>query len=359
MHKILSIVGARPQFIKCASISRVIRGKVKEVLVHTGQHYDVEMSKVFFDELGIPLPDYNLEVGSGSHAEQTATIMLRLEKVLVEEKPLLVLVYGDTNSTLAGALTAVKLQLPVAHVEAGLRSYNKQMPEEINRVATDHISDLLFCPTQTAVSNLEKEGIIQGVYNTGDVMYDSLLHNLKLSNSRKSILQKVEVRPGEYYLVTVHRQSNTAHIENLKTIFEALSQLDLPVVFPVHPGTRKIITGENLFKSSRNHILLIDPVSYLEMLQLLKNAKKVLTDSGGVQKESYFMKVPCITLRDETEWVETLENGCNVLTGIDKRKIVEAVYSKNNGKYDHAIFGDGSASIKISQIIYKFIIGEP
>lgn len=334
--RIVTIVGARPQFIKAAPISRLLRQKHVEILVHTGQHYDNNMSDVFFSELSIPLPDHNLEVGSGSHGMQTGRMLERIEEVLMPERPDGVLVYGDTNSTLAGALAASKLHIPVCHVEAGLRSYNRSMPEEQNRVLTDHISTLLFCPTQTAVENLKREGITEGVYCTGDVMYDAVLQFLELSEdrfgacggvskvlkARNSKGECVHLFPKEYYLATVHRAENTDDAEKLKGIFDALGKLNKPVVVPMHPRTRKILG--NATTTLAPNIVVVEPVGYLLMLYLTANAYMVLTDSGGLQKEAYFLRTPCTTLREETEWVETLENGWNVLSGSDSNSIVKS-----------------------------------
>ncbi len=324
--KIVSIVGARPQFIKCAPVSRALRKTAVEVLVHTGQHYDDTMSEVFFRELEISKPDYNLGVGSGSHGAQTGEMLKRIEEVLLKEQPEYVLVYGDTNSTLAGALAAAKLPIPVAHVEAGLRSFNKRMPEEINRIMTDHLSTLLFCPTETAVTNLTQEGVTHGVALVGDVMHDALYSHLLIAERRSTIFEKLPLRSKEYLLATVHRAENTDQPENLNNIltaFIALANSGQTVVFPVHPRTRKHLVA--FTENSCSRLLMIDPVSYLDMLVLETNAKVVLTDSGGVQKEVYWLGVPCVTLRDETEWVETLVDGRNRLAGADAKRIQAAV----------------------------------
>ena len=310
--KIVTIVGARPQFIKAAVVSAALAGKAEEVIVHTGQHYDHNMSDVFFEELRIPHPRYNLGVGSGTHGHQTGEMLAKIEDVLFEEKPDLLLVYGDTNSTLAGALAASKIHIPVAHVEAGLRSYNMRMPEEQNRVLTDHISKWLFCPTQTAVENLKKEGITQGVSVTGDVMLDSVLHFLEIArqNPEKcAIFDTLGISPKKYRLATLHRAETTeGGLPAVLKIFRAFEQLPEKVVIPIHPRTRKL-AEEAVRQEGFQNIQLIDPVGYLEMLLLTSNACQVLTDSGGLQKESWFMEVPCITLRGETEWVETLAAG--------------------------------------------------
>lgn len=354
--KIVSIVGARPQFIKAAPVSEALRKKHTELLLHTGQHYDDNMSRIFFEEMRIPRPDENLGVGSGSHAEQTGQILIKVEQYLMQQKPDLVIVYGDTNSTMAGALAAVKLHIPVAHIEAGLRSFNKRMPEEINRIVADSVSKILFCPTQIAVQNLAREGITENVYNVGDVMFDAALKFAHLSDKKAQILERLGVREKEYFLLTIHRAENTDEEENLRQIVSAMLRSPLPVIFPAHPRTRKYLKKydllNNLEKSS--NVFLIEPVSYLEMIFLEKMAKKILTDSGGVQKEAYFYKVPCITLRNETEWVETIEDGWNLLVGANSAKIIEAMetFAPNSEQKNH--YGDGKASEKIAEILKEF-----
>lgn len=373
--KIVTVVGARPQFIKMAAVHRAIerlnktKRRVDEVLVHTGQHYDTVMDKVFFEELELPQPDYHLGVGSGSHARQTGMMLERIEAVLEKEKPEWVMVYGDTNSTLAGALAAAKLNLPVVHVEAGLRSYERSMPEEVNRVLTDHLSAILFCPTSHSVKNLEREGIKNGkkriVVNVGDVMYDSILYYSKFAEKKSTVLHDLNlVRPApgrsapHYYLATLHRAENTDHPGRLRSILKALNQIGktVPVILPLHPRTKKRMDGHDLFSGSRS-IRFIDPVSYLAMLKLEKNASAILTDSGGVQKEAYWFKVPCLTLRDETEWVETVKGGRNVLVGIEPEKIVREITRLENGSRNEwistGIFGDGKASEKIVRILIR------
>jgi len=315
--KVASIVGARPNFIKLAPVSRELRKEFDEIIIHTGQHYDYEMDRIFFDELGIPEPDYHLGVGSGTHGYQTGEMIKRIEEVLMKEKTDLVIVYGDTNTTLAGALAAVKLHIKVAHVEAGLRSFEKRMPEEINRVLVDHCSDILFCPTKTAVENLRKEGIIKGVYLVGDVMVDILKECIEIAEKRSKILDELDLKPKEYYLATVHRAENTDDFESLRNIVEAFCE-----------------------------------IGYLDMLVLEKNAKKIITDSGGVQKDAYILKVPCITLRERTEWIETVEYGWNVLVGANKEKIIRAI-NNSNSKFmsdQKNIFGN-YATKKIVNII--------
>lgn len=351
--RIVSIVGARPQFIKCAPLSRLIRKKHEEILVHTGQHYDIGMSDVFFEELDIPKPDYNLGVGSDSHGAQTGKMLIEIEKILLRDKPDLVLVYGDTNSTLAGSLAASKLHIKTAHVEAGLRSFDREMPEEINRVITDNISDLLFCPTETAVLNLKKEGITTGVYNVGDVMLDSLKYNIKIAEQKTTILEELNIDSKEYIVATVHRASNTDSFENLSSIMNAFCHADVPIVFAVHPRTEKYLKQYGLWDKLREKVKLIPPLGYLEMLKLMAHAKKILTDSGGMQKEAYMLGVPCITMRENTEWVETIEDGGNVLVGADYEKIMDAILNFEGGNANGKVFGDGTASQEICYILNK------
>jgi len=302
--KILSIVGARPQFVKCAPVSRELRRVHEEVLVHTGQHYDYLLSEVFFRDLEIPAPDYHLEIGSGSHGVQTGRMLAAIEEVIGKEEPEIVLVYGDTNSTLAGALAAAKVHVPVAHVEAGLRSFDRRMPEEVNRVLTDHCSDLLFCPTETAVANLAAEGITRGVHLTGDVMVDALQENLALAKERAT----VDLPATGYFLATVHRASNTDDPVALRAIMAAFALLEAPVIFPVHPRTRKKF-AEYGIRPAEN-VRIVEPLPYFDMLAALAGARAVLTDSGGVQKEAYILEVPCVTLRENTEWVGPRRRGC-------------------------------------------------
>ncbi|HIH44423.1 MAG TPA: UDP-N-acetylglucosamine 2-epimerase (non-hydrolyzing) [Candidatus Methanoperedenaceae archaeon] len=347
--KLISIVGARPQFIKCAPLSRELRREHEEILVHTGQHYDHEMSRIFFEELDIPEPDYNLGVGSGSHGEQTGRMLAELERVMVKETPDMVLVYGDTNSTLAGALAASKLQIKVAHVEAGLRSFDRRMPEEINRVVTDHISNLLLCPTQTAVTNLMNEGITEGVHLAGDVMVDALEYNRKVALKRSTIIERLGIEKGKYMVMTVHRPSNTDSRDNMSNILDALAGIDEPVIFPVHPRTRKFMIEFGL--GVPVNIRLVEPLGYLDMLRLMAGAHKILTDSGGMQKEAYMLGVPCITLRENTEWVETLEGGWNVLAGADKETISESVKRASPASARKDVFGGAGASGKILRIL--------
>ncbi len=349
--KIVSIVGARPQFIKCAPVSRELRKEHDEVLVHTGQHYDYGMSEVFFEELAIPKPDYNLGIGSGAHGHQTGAMLGAIEDVLEKEKPDVVLVYGDTNSTLAGALAAAKLHIPVAHVEAGLRSFDRRMPEEVNRVLTDHCSDMLFCPTETAVRNLAAEGVTEGVFLVGDVMCDAMEYNRAVAEERSRILEAVGVEPGNYLVVTVHRPSNTDDRDNMAAIIGALGEAGMPVVFPVHPRTRRYLGEYGLLATMPENILVVEPLGYLDMLRLMAHAEKILTDSGGVQKEAYMLGVPCITLRENTEWVETVEAGWNVLVGAERERIVSMIREFAPVGDQFPLFWNGQAAAGIAKII--------
>ncbi|CCJ37014.2 UDP-N-acetylglucosamine 2-epimerase [Methanoculleus bourgensis MS2] len=349
--KVLSVVGARPQFIKCAPVSRELREVHEEVLVHTGQHYDYGLSEVFFRDLGIPEPDYHLDIGSGSHGVQTGRMLAAVEEVIAREEPDLVLVYGDTNSTLAGALAAAKVHVPVVHVEAGLRSFDRRMPEEVNRVLTDHCSDLLFCPTATAVANLAAEGVTAGVHLTGDVMVDALRENMTLAEERSTALTDLGLSRKGYYLATVHRAGNTDDPTALGAILEAFSRLNAPVVFPAHPRTRKMLGMYGL--EPAENVSVVEPLPYFDMLTLLAGAQAVLTDSGGVQKEAYILKVPCVTLRENTEWVETLEDGWNVLVGADPDRIVAEAERGGGGRHS-ARFGDGHAAERIAAIIREY-----
>ncbi len=341
--KIVTVVGARPQFIKAAVVSRELKKypKIKEIIIHTGQHYDRGMSDIFFSELQIPEPACNLGIVSGYHGEQTGRMLTEIEKLLIVERPDWVLVYGDTNSTLAGALAASKLGIRIAHVEAGLRSYNNSMPEEINRIMTDHISTLLFAPTRNACLILEKEGLGPRSVFSGDVMYDSILFYEETAGTESQDQEK-------YYLATIHRPYNTDVKENLISIFKAFNSLPHKVILPLHPRTRKAVDGTGI---ETGNIRIMEPVGYREMVGLLKNCEKVLTDSGGLQKEAYFLKKQCVTIRTETEWTETLHDGWNVITGAESGKIIEAVRlpAPANQGGDH--FGDGRAGEKIIQTI--------
>jgi UDP-N-acetylglucosamine 2-epimerase len=350
--KIVSVVGARPQFVKAAVLSRALRQRHEEVLVHTGQHYDDLMSDVFFRELGLPAPDANLGVGSASHAVQTARMIEALEPLLIQLRPEVVIVYGDTNSTLAGALTAAKLDLPVAHVEAGFRSYDRSMPEEINRVLTDHVSRFLFCVTQASVDCLRREGIERGVYEVGDLMYDSLAAALPRSKAiEDEVLGRYGVGPGAYYLATVHRPANTDDATALRSICDAFGRLEVPVVLPLHPRTKAAL-AEAAIEVAAN-VRAVEPVGYFEMLALERSARAVLSDSGGVRREAYFLGVPSVTLRDSTEWPETLETGWDVLAGTDPDRIVAAAQRPRPSKPPQPIFGDGKTSSRIVEVLER------
>ena len=352
MEHIITIVGARPQFVKAAVVSKaLVQEGIQESIIHTGQHYDYEMSTVFWDELNLPAPKINLEVGSGHHGAQTGLMLDKIESYILDQKrkPDGLIVYGDTNSTLAGALAASKLHIPVIHVEAGLRSFNRSMPEEINRVLTDHISGLLFCSSQKSVKLLKKEGITKDVFDVGDVMYDAILTFSQISERKYSLNDVVQFDENQFYLATIHRPSNTDSEENLKAILDAFAQINAPVVWPVHPRNRKKLEGSDI---PRN-IYMLEPVSYFKMITLLKNCKAVLTDSGGLQKEAYWMKKQCITIRKETEWVETLAGGWNQLTGPDTGKIISAVATKPTSNWE-PLYGEGNASKKIARIIKQF-----
>ncbi len=348
--KIVTIVGARPQFIKIAAVSRKLRTRHHEVLVHTGQHYDYQMSGAFFDGLELPQPDVNLGVGSGSHAVQTGAMLKGIEDVLLAESPDCLLIYGDTNSTLAGALAASKLSIPVVHVEAGLRSFNRAMPEEINRVVADHLSDLLLCPSEAAIANLALEGVTRNVHLVGDVMLDALnWAKQRAAGIEMALLARFAVQKGQYLVATVHRSENTDDRARFTGIIEALNLLDDPVIFPVHPRARKILSATEF--RVRPGLHLIDPVGYLEMIALVGAARLVLTDSGGLQKEAYWLRVPCLTLRHETEWVETVEAGWNVLVGADSEMIVRTVRSCTPPKLHPPLYGDGAAADKCVDLI--------
>lgn len=347
--KIITVIGARPQFIKAAAISRIIKQQdhIQEIIVHTGQHYDQKMSDIFFSELDIPRPNYNLAVGSGSHGKQTGLMLERIESVLLKEQPDGLITYGDTNSTLAAALAAVKLQIPIAHIEAGLRSFNRSMPEEINRIMTDHISDILLAPTQNAMHLLASEGLKEKSFFVGDVMFDSILFYKELARHKQK--EFINIPQKKYYLCTIHRPENTDNHTRLQNIFSGLSELNHQVIIPLHPRTSKIL--RNIHYS--DNIKVIEPIGYLNMIALVNNAEIILTDSGGLQKEAYFLKKRCITLRDQTEWIETLENSWNFIVGANKSLIVEKSSIKPTGPQTHA-FGDGHASEKIIHILNRY-----
>ena len=354
MLKILTILGARPQFIKAGSVSRKIAeyGSIKEIIVHTGQHYDANMSDIFFDEMKIPQPDYFLGIGGKSHGAMTGQMIEKIEEIALKEKPDWIMIYGDTNSTLAGAIVASKLHIKLAHIEAGLRSFNMKMPEEVNRILTDRVSNILFCPTDTAIQNLKNEGYDNfncKIINSGDVMQDGAIFYKKLA-----VKPKVELK-SEFVLCTIHRAENTNNIERLKSIFAALSEIakDKQIILPIHPRTKNILVENNI---NIRDTTLIEPVGYLEMVWLIDNCNLVMTDSGGLQKEAYFFAKPCITLRDETEWVELVDCGANTLVGANKDRIIGVHNSIDNEKLDFSgkLYGDANASKIIIENILKY-----
>ncbi len=372
--KILTIIGARPQIIKAAALSRAIKKHfskfIQEVIVHTGQHYDSNMSQVFFDELGIPAPDYNLEVGSASHGSQTAQMISGIEEILEKEKPNYIILYGDTNSTLAGAVAASKIHIPVVHIEAGLRSFNKSMPEEVNRIVCDHVSSLLFTPTKTGYQNLLNEGFKEnkapftadkpGIFHCGDVMYDNSLFFADIAEEKTSLLSELDMLNKDFILATIHRDHNTDNPLRLQSIFEALLEIamekKIQIVLPLHPRTKKkmeSLSAELIERLNANeNIQIIPPVSFLEMIALEKNAQLVITDSGGVQKEAYYFHKPCVILRPETEWVEIIEAGTGILADAQRVKIKEAVNQLLYKNFEfHAIYGDGRAAEFICQTL--------
>lgn len=350
--KIVSIVGVRPQFVKASVVSKELRKKHEEILIHTGQHYDYKMDKIFFEELDIPEPHYYLGIGSGSHGFQTGEMLKKIEEVLIKEKPDHVLTYGDTNSTLAGALAASKLHIKSSHVESGLRSFDRMMPEEINRIIVDHCSSILFCPTKNAVLNLKNEGIIDNVYLTGDVMADSLLYNREIAENKSNILNELGLEKKNYLLTTIHRASNTDDKENLKNIVEAFFELNEIIVFPAHPRTVKYLREYEFFGKLKKTIKLIEPLGFLDFIKLMNHARMILTDSGGIQKEAYILKVPCITLRENTEWVETIDDGWNILVGSNKETILQRVNEFSPSLKSHKNrFGNGDATEKIVSVI--------
>jgi UDP-GlcNAc3NAcA epimerase len=347
--KIVSIVGARPEFIQAAPICRALRERHQEILVHTGQHYDQQMCHVFFDDLNIPRPDFDLGVGSSSHGRQTAEVLLRIEQVLLSERPDLVIVRGDTNSTLGGALAASKLHIPLAHIEAGERSFNRRMPEEVNRMMVDWLANVHFCASQEAVRHLAAESITDSVYWVGDVMLDAMHEHLPRARRTSDILDRLHLTPGGYSLVTVHRPENTNDPFRLNRIVEALNLTSETIVFPAHPRTKEAVSlfGARL----ASHVRQIEPVGYLDMLMLEENARLIATDSGGVQREAYFLGIPCLTLRDETEWVETVEAGWNRLVGADKQRILEVWFDFAPPADHPPLFGDGTAAPRIAEIL--------
>ena len=357
MLKLLTVVGARPQFIKAAPVSRAIRGRaggeIDELLVHTGQHYDDNMSRVFFDQLGVPRPAHDLGISGGGHGEMTGRMLAALERVLVDERPDWVLVYGDTNSTLAAALAAAKLHIPVAHVEAGLRSFNMRMPEEINRIVADRLASLLLCPTETAVANLRREGITSGVHLVGDVMYDLALLSQELMARPGEVLERYGLSPRGYVLATCHRAENTDCEERLTEVLRGLATVaeSRTVLLPLHPRTRSRVEEYGL-EATLGALRVVEPVSYLDMVALQKNAAVIVTDSGGVQKEAFFHRVPCVTMRDETEWLETLDSGWNILAGADATRIADAVAGHGSRpKTESTPYGEGDAAERIVDLL--------
>lgn len=363
--KLITVVGARPQFVKAAMVSRAIlehnkqkeaaKEPIEEFLLHTGQHYDENMSRIFFEEMGIPTPTWQLHCGQGAHGEMTGRMLMEIEKILSEHRPDYVLVYGDTNSTLAGALAAAKLHIPVVHVEAGLRSFNRQMPEEINRILTDHIASVLCCPTSAAVAHLAREGIGEKVYHVGDVMYDAALLFGSLADRSSSILRRLGLEKKNYRLCTVHRAENTDTEERLRQIAEALQEMAspaCPVVMPIHPRTRLYMEKYGVWAAFTRHpgLCLTEPLSFLDMVLLEKHALTILTDSGGVQKEAYFHHTPCLTLREETEWVETVEAGWNQLAGYRTKDILDSL-SRTPVRREINEYGDGRAAEKIVTLL--------
>lgn len=348
--RVLTVVGNRPQYIKCAAVSPVLREVADEVLLDTGQHYDHELAGVFFEQLGLPAPDIALGVGSGTHAEQTARILVGVEEAVVERRPDLVLVFGDTNSTLAAGLAAAKLHVPVAHVEAGLRSFDRRMPEEVNRVLTDRLSSLLFCPTAVAVRNLRAEGIVDGVHQVGDVMYDLALRALT-PRLERDVLERFDVRPGRYVFATVHRPANADSPDRLAAIVEVFSALDEPVMFAVHPRTRATLEREGLTAAPGPRLRIVPPVGYFESLALIRNARVVATDSGGMQKEAFLLRTPCVTMRDTSEWVETIESGWNVLVDADPARLSAALAAAAPGDPPPDCYGSGDAGARIAAVI--------
>jgi len=347
--KIISVVGARPQFIKLAILSKELRENHNEIIIHTGQHYDDNMSRYFFEEMQIAKPDYNLNIGSGSHGKQTAEMLIGLEDIFLHQKPDVVITFGDTNTTLATGLAATKLNIPVAHVEAGLRSHNREMPEEINRILTDHISDYLFAPTLNAMENIKSENLYGKPFLVGDVMYDSLLYYGKIADQKSRILNNLKLKQKEYILLTLHRPYNVDNIQKLQNIFSALKQTKRFIVLPVHPRTCKMIESTNTIIPE--NISIIEPLGYLDFIFLQKHSEKIITDSGGIQKEAYLNGIPCITIRPETEWIETVKAGWNVLVGDKMDQLIENCLhfkpSHNRPRY----FGDGDSSKKIISIL--------
>lgn len=358
MIKISTLVGARPQFIKASAISRIIKeefdSQIKETIIHSGQHYDRNMSNFFFDELDIPLPIHNMNISSSRHGEMTGKMIIAFESFLLENKTDYVMVYGDTNSTLAGLIAAIKLNIPVVHVEAGLRSFNLKMPEEMNRLLVDRLSKFLFCPSAKAVNNLLNEGIKNGVYQVGDVMLDVALYYKEKAKIKSKVLSNYKLKPKEFFLATCHREENTNYKYRLNQIFSAIAELATTnkVILPLHPRTKKYLV-KNKMTDILSNVIVTDPLPFLDMILLEQSAKAILTDSGGMQKEAFFFGVPCITMRDETEWAETVELGWNKIVGANRENILKAVNSLNNGKSGFFPYGNGQASKNILKILVK------
>jgi UDP-N-acetylglucosamine 2-epimerase len=351
--RVLSVVGARPQFVKAFPVSRELRRSHDEILVHTGQHYDAMLSDVFFSELDIPKPSYNLDVGSGTHANQTARMMIELDRVLDAETPDIVIVYGDTNSTLAGALVAAKRSPTLVHVEAGLRSDNRSMPEEHNRIVTDHLADVLLAPTTPAVDTLQAEDVAGAIYETGDVMYDAILYARERASEVSSIYDDFGLAPDEYILATVHRAGNTNNTVRLAAIIEGLTTASVPVVLPIHPRTEAALKEYGLWEEACDQLTIVDPVGYLDFVHLLEGAKLVATDSGGVQKEAFYLDTRCITLRDETEWVETIDCGWNTLVGADSDRISQMLAQVEPPSPKPQLYGNGQAAKHVVSVINR------
>lgn len=352
--KIVTIIGARPQFVKAAVVSKEIRKLHNEIIIHTGQHYDDELSDIFFRQLKIPEPDYNLRIGSGTHAFQTGNMLIAIEKVLIQEKPDLVLIYGDTNSTISGSLAAIKLHIPIGHVESGLRNFDKSIPEEVNRIVSNHLATLHFAPTISAVKNLKQEGIKKNVFLTGDVMFDSLISNGEIAEKKSRILKELGLVNKEYILATIHRPRNTDKVKNLVNIFSAFKDCGKKVIVPLHPRTQKELKKNSLYYHGVNDLKIINPLNYFDFLKLLKNASKVVTDSGGVQKESYIFRKACITIYNSTSWIETVEDGWNLLVEPKKEIIIDAIQNFKPIGAHHSHYGKGDAGVKIAKIINDF-----
>lgn len=356
--KIVSIIGARPQFVKAAIVSKEIRKFHNEIIVHTGQHYDTKLSDTFFSQLKIPKPNFNLGIGSGTHAFQTGNMLIALEEVLMSEKPDFVIIYGDTNSTVSASLAAIKLHIPIGHVESGLRNFDMSIPEEVNRVVSNHLATLHFAPTITAVKNLKAEGITKNVFLTGDVMYDSLISHIKVAEEKSNILTELKLVNKAYILATIHRPRNTDNVKNLVSIFSAFENCGKEVIIPLHPRTQKELKQNSLSFHKSKNLKILNPLSYFDFLKLLNNASKVITDSGGVQKESYILKKPCITIYDSTSWIETVKDGWNILVNPIKKEIINAIMNFNPKGMHFNHYGDGDAGVKIAKIINEFLLNK-